>query len=131
MFNTGTKILIVDDMVSMRKLVSKICSELGFTNLMEAGDGSEGWQMVQETRPAIDLIISDWDMPNGSGIDLVKRIRGDQRFSQIPFILLSEETSSPKILEAMKSGIDNYVLKPFTTATLTEKLEATYKKRFG
>jgi two-component system chemotaxis response regulator CheY len=131
MFDLKTKVLIVDDMSSMRKLVAKICQEIGFTDILEVADGTLAWKAIQESRPFIGLVISDWEMPNCSGLDLARRIRGDSRFQKTPFVLLSEETAGPKVMEAMKTGIDGYVIKPFTTATLTEKLEAAAKKRLG
>lgn len=131
MFNLSTRVLVVDDMMTMRKLVSKICKEIGFTDLVEASDGAQAWQAIQDASPPIGLVISDWNMPNCSGIDLVKRIRADSRFSGLPFLMVTAEAEQHQVVEALKSGVDNYVVKPFTAPILTEKLETVHKKRGG
>jgi two-component system chemotaxis response regulator CheY len=128
MFDANTRILIVDDMMTMRKLVGKICKELGFTNLAEASDGIQAWEQIQSANPPIGLIISDWNMPNCSGIDLVKRLRSDSRFGKTPFLMVTAESEQAQVVEALKAGVDNYVVKPFSAATLTEKLTAIHKK---
>jgi two-component system chemotaxis response regulator CheY len=128
MFDSSTRILIVDDMMTMRKLVGKICKELGFPNLVEASDGIQAWEQIQSASPPIGLIISDWNMPNCSGIDLVKRLRADSRFGKTPFLMVTAESEQQQVVEALKAGVDNYVVKPFSAATLTEKLTAIHKK---
>jgi two-component system chemotaxis response regulator CheY len=131
MFSNTTKVLIVDDMMTMRKLVSKTCKEIGFQNLVEAADGIQAWEAIQNSNPPIGLVISDWNMPNCSGLDLVKRIRADSRFNNTPFIMVTAEAEQHQVLEAIKSGVDNYVVKPFGKEQLIEKLEAVHKKRGG
>ncbi len=131
MFSNTTKVLIVDDMMTMRKLVSKTCKEIGFQNLVEAADGIQAWEAIQNSTPPIGLVISDWNMPNCSGLDLVKRIRADSRFKNTPFIMVTAEAEQHQVLEAIKSGVDNYVVKPFGKDQLIEKLEAVHKKRGG
>ena len=131
MFSNTTKVLIVDDMMTMRKLVSKTCKDIGFQNLVEAADGIQAWEAIQSSNPPIGLIISDWNMPNCSGLDLVKRIRADSRFKNTPFIMVTAEAEQHQVLEAIKSGVDNYVVKPFGKEQLIEKLEAVHKKRGG
>ncbi len=128
MFDPKTRILIVDDMMTMRKMVGKVCKELGFSDLTEAGDGVIAWEAITNANPPFGLIISDWNMPNCTGIDLLKRVRGDQRFSKIPFVLVTAEAEQHQIVEAVKAGVSNYVIKPFTTDSLKEKLEAVHKK---
>lgn len=128
MFDSNTRILIVDDMMTMRKLVGKICKELGFSNLVEASDGIQAWEQIQNASPPIGLIISDWNMPNCSGLDLVKRLRSDSRFGKTPFLMVTAESEQSQVVEALKAGVDNYVVKPFSAATLTEKLTAIHKK---
>jgi two-component system chemotaxis response regulator CheY len=131
MFDTQIKVLVVDDMMTMRKLVSKICKEVGFQNLMEAGDGIQAWEAIQSSNPPIGLVISDWNMPNCSGLDLVKRIRADSRFKNTPFLMVTAEAEQHQVVEAIKAGVDNYVVKPFGKDQLIEKLEAVHKKRGG
>jgi two-component system chemotaxis response regulator CheY len=131
MFVLTTRVLIVDDMMTMRKLVGKICKEIGFTDLIEAADGALAWQALQDAKPPVGLIISDWNMPNATGLDLARRVRGDTRFKNLPFMMVTAEAEQHQVVEALKAGIDNYVVKPFTAAILTEKLEAIHKKRGG
>ena len=128
MFDPKTRILIVDDMMTMRKMVGKVCKELGFTDLTEAGDGVIAWEAITNATPPFGLIISDWNMPNCTGLDLLKRVRGDQRFSKVPFVLVTAEAEQHQIVEAVKAGVSNYVIKPFTADSLKEKLEAVHKK---
>ena len=128
MFSPSTKILVVDDMMTMRKLVSKTCKELGFTDIVEAADGALAWEAIQNANPPIGLVISDWNMPNCTGLDLLKRVRGDQRFGKLPFVMVTAEAEQHQIVEAVKSGVSNYVIKPFTGDALKEKLEAVHKK---
>ena len=128
MFDPKTKILIVDDMLTMRKLVVKICKELGFSDLTEATDGAKAWEAISSAEPPFGLVISDWNMPNTTGLDLLKRVRADQRFKKLPFVMVTAEAEQHQILEAVKSGVSNYVIKPFTAETLKEKLELAHKK---
>jgi two-component system chemotaxis response regulator CheY len=128
MFNPSIKILIVDDMMTMRKLVRKSLTTMGYSVFEEADDGQKAWAKLIE-HSDVALIVSDWNMPNCSGLDLLKRVRSDSRFRNIPFILLTAEGDVSQVTEAVTAGVDNYVLKPFTPESLREKLEQTYKKR--
>jgi two-component system, chemotaxis family, chemotaxis protein CheY len=128
MFAPTTRVLIVDDMSTMRKIVGKTCKELGFSDLTEAADGIQAWEALNNAPAPIGLIISDWNMPNCTGIDLLKRVRGDSRFSKIPFLLVTAEAEQHQVIEAVKAGVDQYVVKPFTKDDLKTKLEAVYKK---
>lgn len=118
-------------MSTMRKIVSKICREIGFEKFQEAGDGAKAWEIINSSQPPIGLVISDWNMPNATGLDLLKRMRSDQRFSKTPFILVTAEAEQHQIIEAVKSGVDQYVVKPFDKDTLKMKLEIVYKKYHG
>ena len=131
MFSPETHILVVDDMLTMRKLVSKTCKELGFTKISDAADGILAWEVIQNASPPIGLIISDWNMPNCTGLDLLKRVRGDGRFGKIPFVMVTAEAEQHQIVEAIKAGVSNYVIKPFTPDSLKDKLEAVHKKMTG
>jgi len=131
MFSPETHVLVVDDMMTMRKLVTKACKELGFTNISDAADGALAWESIQAANPPIGLIISDWNMPNTTGLDLLKRVRADSRFGKIPFVMVTAEAEQHQIVEAVKAGVSNYVIKPFTSDILKEKLEAVHKKISG
>jgi two-component system chemotaxis response regulator CheY len=131
MFDLKTRILVVDDMMTMRKLVVKACKEIGFTDITEASDGAQAWSLVGEATPSFGLIISDWNMPNSSGMDLLKRLRADSRFGKTPFILVTAEAEEHQIVEAAKAGVNQYLVKPFTTESLRDKIEIVHKKISG
>lgn len=126
MFDPKTKILIVDDMLTMRKIVTKILRELGFVDITEAVDGQEAWERAQTGK--FGLIISDWNMPRCSGLEFLKRVRADQNLAHTPFLLVTAEAERDQVAEAIKSGVDQYVVKPFSKDGLKTKLEMTYKK---
>src|SRR6478736_7062589 len=128
MFDLKTRILVVDDMLTMRKLVSKVCKEIGFTDITEASDGALAWQTMVSASPPFGLVISDWNMPNCTGLDLLKRVRGDAKYGKIPFVLVTAEAEQHQIVEAVKAGVSNYVIKPFTTDSLKQKLEQVHAK---
>lgn len=128
MFDPSTRILVVDDMMTMRKLVSKVCRDIGFTNITEAADGALGWEAVNSANPPIGLVISDWNMPNCTGLDLLKRIRSDSRHKALPFVMVTAESEKHQLIEAMKAGVSSYVIKPFTADGLKERLEEVHKK---
>ena len=126
MFNVKTKILIVDDMLTMRKIISKILRELGYTDISEATNGKEAWEKARDGN--FGLIISDWNMPICTGIEFLKLVRADERIGKTPFLLVTAEAEQHQIIEAIKSGVDQYVVKPFSRDGLKAKLELTYKK---
>lgn len=131
MFPNTTKFLVIDDFATMRKIIRKVLSELGYNNVEEADDGSAAWPMIQEAHTKgepFGFIISDWNMPQMQGIDLLKHCRGDARFKALPFMLVTAESEQKQILEAAKAGVSNYVIKPFNSSTLKQKLEQVYTK---
>lgn len=128
MFDPKTRVLVVDDMLTMRKIVSKVLKELGFTDITEAADGALAWEAVTTASQPIGLIISDWNMPNATGLDLLKRVRADQRFKKTPFILVTAEAEQHQIMDAVKAGVDQYVVKPFDKEGLESKLKLVYQK---
>jgi two-component system chemotaxis response regulator CheY len=128
MFPATTKILVVDDMLTMRKIVTKGLKEMGFADIKEAADGNLAWAALEAPDAQIQLIVSDWNMPNCSGLDFLKKVRADARFKAIPFILLTAEAEAQQVKEAIVAGVSNYITKPFTGETLKQKLEQTFKK---
>src|SRR4051812_20369494 len=106
MFDASITILIVDDMKTMRRLVQKACTDLGFKNFVEAEDGAKGWEAIQNN-PAIGLIISDWNMPNCTGLDLLKRVRASEKSKNLPFLLLTAESEASQVATAIQAGVDN------------------------
>lgn len=127
MFSPESKILIVDDMMTMRKLVKKALDTMGFKNIEEAEDGQKAWEKLQGS-PDVALVISDWNMPNCTGLEFLKRVRTDSRFKKLPFILLTAEAEAHQVTEAVQAGVSNYCVKPFTPDSLKQKIEQTYKK---
>ena len=130
MFGPNTKVLVVDDMATMRKLVKRSVTLLGMTQIEECADGLQAWAKLSEVGD-FGLIISDWNMPNCTGLELLKKVRADSKFKSLPFLLLTAEGEAEQVKEAVLAGVDGYVLKPFTHDGLTEKLQQVYKKRFA
>ena len=128
MFAPNTKILIVDDMMTMRKLVRKGLMGLGFTEFEDAEDGQKAWDKLS-IFTNIGLVISDWNMPQCTGLELLKRVRADGRMKNLPFILLTAEGEAHQVKEALSFKVDGYVLKPFTPESLRIQLEKTAKKQ--
>ncbi|NCN27160.1 response regulator [bacterium] len=131
MFSPETHVLVVDDMMTMRKLVSKSLKEIGFANFTEAKDGADAFEKLKAATPPVGMIVSDWNMPNSTGLDLLKRVRSSEQFKSLPFILVTAEAEKAQIIEAVQAGVSNYVVKPFTTDALKAKIEAVYKKVTG
>jgi two-component system chemotaxis response regulator CheY len=126
MFDPKTKILIVDDMFTMRKIVSKVFKDLGFSDMVDAADGNEAWEKISSS--SIQLVVSDWNMPNCTGLDLLKKVRASEQHKNLPFVLLTAEAEGHQVMEALKAGVDNYIIKPFTPNTFKAKLEETFTK---
>ncbi len=121
----GMKILIVDDFATMRRIVKNILTQLGFKQFIEADDGSVAWDILQKEK--VDFIVSDWNMPNMTGIDLLKKVRADERFKDLPFLMVTAEAQKENIVEAVKARVSNYIVKPFTPETLSEKIEKIFE----
>ena len=128
MFDLKTKVLVVDDMLTMRKIVTKVLRELGFSDISEACDGKEAWEKAKSAEVPFGLIISDWNMPNMTGLEFLKQIRADQKLGKTPFLLVTAEAEMHQVAEAVKSGVDQYVVKPFSQDNLKSKLEMAHKK---
>lgn len=128
MFPPSTKVLILDDMMTMRKIVTRTLKEMGFVDILEAADGNQGWELLSTLNPPVQLIISDWNMPNCTGLDLLKKVRGDARYQKVPFILLTAESESHQVAQALQLGVSGYIIKPFTADSIRQKLEQIHKK---
>jgi two-component system chemotaxis response regulator CheY len=118
------KILIVDDFSTMRKIIRNILTQLGFKNILEADDGTTALVILKKEK--VDLIISDWNMPKMSGVELLKAVRSDENLKDIPFIMVTAEAQKENILEAVKYKVNQYIVKPFTPEILKEKLEKVF-----
>lgn len=119
------KIMIVDDFATMRRIVKNILIQLGFKNFIEADDGSTAWDLLQKEE--VNMIISDWNMPKMTGIELLKKVRADDRFANLPFLMVTAEAQKENIIEAVKAKVSNYIVKPFTPETLSEKIEKIFQ----
>jgi len=122
LLHPGTKILVVDDFPTMRRIVTTLLRQNGFRIFIEAEDGQEGYKVLKEN-PDINFIVSDWNMPNMTGLEFLKTVRADPQFKDLPFLMVTAEAEKENIIAAVKSGVSNYVVKPFTAATLKEKLD--------
>ena len=118
--NKNIKILIVDDFSTMRRIVKNILRQLNFVNITEAEDGSTALEALQ--REKIDLVISDWNMPKMTGLELLKAVRADDALKHIPFLMVTAEAQQENIIEAVKAGVSNYIVKPFTAEVLSQKI---------
>ena len=119
--NREMKILVVDDFPTMRRIVKTLMRQNGFTNFIEAEDGQQALRILSSSTD-IEFVISDWNMPNMTGIELLKSVRADPKLKHLPFLMITAEAEKENIIEAVKSGVSNYVVKPFTAQTLGEKL---------
>jgi two-component system chemotaxis response regulator CheY len=122
--DTSMKVLVVDDFATMRRIVKGVLRQLGFSNIIEAEDGSVA--LTELKKEKIGLIVSDWNMPNMTGLDLLKAVRGDGELKTIPFIMVTAEGQKENVIEAVKAGVSNYVVKPFTPETFGEKLQKVF-----
>jgi two-component system chemotaxis response regulator CheY len=113
-------VLVVDDFLTMRRIVRKILRDLDFEDIIEAEDGSAALDVLKRTR--VDLIVSDWNMPKMTGLELLKEVRSTESIKDIPFLMVTAEAQKENILEAVKAKVSNYIVKPFTAAILEEKL---------
>jgi len=125
MTDQNITILAVDDFSTMRRIIRNMLRQLGYTNIVEAEDGAEALSLLQ--REKVDFVISDWNMPNMSGLDLLKAIRADENLKPIPVLLVTAEALKEYIVQAVKAGVNNYVVKPFTAETLKEKIDTIFK----
>lgn len=123
--NTSIKVLIVDDFATMRRILKNILKQLGFKNLMEADDGTTAMDVLE--RNDIDLVISDWNMPKMTGLELLKWVRGNKKYSKTPFLMVTAEAQKQNVIEAVQAGVSNYVVKPFTAEAISDKLKKILK----
>lgn len=119
-------ILVVDDFSTMRRIVKNLLKELGFSKFDEADDGATAWPMAKTGK--YDFIVSDWNMPQMTGIDLLRHVRKTPELKDTPFLLITAEAKRSQILEAAEAGVDGYIVKPFTAATLNEKIKKIFER---
>ncbi len=115
------KLLVVDDSSTMRRIIKNTLVRLGYEDVLEGGDGVEGWNALH-SNPDIGMLITDWNMPEMNGLELVKKVRADSRFTDLPIIMITTEGGKTEVITALKAGVNNYIVKPFTPQVLKEKL---------
>lgn len=120
------KILIVDDFSTMRRIIKNLLRDLGFTNTDEADDGNTALPMLRSGK--YDFLVTDWNMPGMSGLDLLKEVRADENLKKMPVLMVTAEAKRDQIVAAATAGVNGYVVKPFTAAVLKEKIEKIFER---
>ena len=120
------KILVVDDFSTMRRIIKNLLKDLGFTNIQEADDGNTALPMLLQGD--FDFVVTDWNMPGMQGIDLLRNIRATDKLKHIPVLMVTAEAKKEQIVAAAQAGVNGYVVKPFTAATLKEKLDKVFER---
>ena len=118
------KLLVVDDSSTMRRIIKNTLSRLGYKDLLEAEHGVEAWDIMDTEGESIKILVTDWNMPEMNGLELVQKVRADDRFQEIPIIMVTTEGGKAEVITALRAGVNNYIVKPFTPQVLKEKLEA-------
>jgi two-component system chemotaxis response regulator CheY len=113
--------LVVDDFSTMRRIIKNLLHDLGYANVTEADDGNTALPLLKQGN--FDFLITDWNMPGMAGLDLLKNVRADSRLGKMPVLMLTAEAKREQIVEAVQAGVSGYVIKPFTAATLKEKID--------
>jgi len=128
---TNMKILVVDDMSTMRKIIKNMLTQVGFTNITEADDGATAWPLIEgaikEGKP-YEFILSDWNMPQMSGLDLLKKVRETSGLEKLPFLMITAEAEQGNVVIAVKAGVSNFIVKPFSAQVLKEKIDKIFNK---
>ena len=120
-YDKKIKILVVDDFATMRKVIRNLLKQIGYENVVEAENGQVAMRTLKSQK--VDFIISDWNMPTMSGLELLKAVRADEELNSTPFLMVTAEALKENVVEAVKSGVNNYIVKPFTAEVLEEKIK--------
>jgi two-component system, chemotaxis family, chemotaxis protein CheY len=121
------KFLVVDDYSTMRRIIKNLLHDLGYANVTEADDGNTALPLLKQG--GFDFLITDWNMPGMAGLDLLKAVRADANLKKMPVLMLTAEAKREQIVEAAQAGVNGYVIKPFTAATLKEKIDKILESR--
>ena len=124
--NKNIRILVVDDFSTMRRIVKNLLSDLGFNNTVEAEDGHSALAVLRQD--AVELVVTDWNMPGMTGIELLREIRADAKFRGLPVLMVTAEAKREQIIEAAQNGVNGYIIEPFTAQTLEEKLGKIFER---
>lgn len=120
------RILVVDDFSTMRRIVKNLLADLGLTNVAEAEDGGVAFTMLKQG--GFDFVVTDWNMPGVTGIELLRMIRADEKLKTLPVLMVTAEAKREQIIEAAQAGVNGYIIKPFTAATLKEKIDKIFER---
>ena len=123
-YDPNMRVLIVDDFSTMRRIVRNILRQLGFNNVVEADDGTTAWDTIN--REKIDFIVSDWNMPKMTGIELLRKVRSSEQYADTPFLMVTAEAHQENIIEAVQAKVSNYIVKPFTADTMKQKIDKIF-----
>jgi two-component system chemotaxis response regulator CheY len=123
-YDENMRVLVVDDFSTMRRIVKNILRQLNFNNIVEADDGTTAWEVLN--REKIDFIVSDWNMPQMTGIELLRRVRASEQHAEIPFLMVTAEAQQENIIEAVQAKVSNYIVKPFTAETMKQKIDKIF-----
>ncbi len=126
MLDLSLKVLVVDDFSTMRRIVKNLLKQIGYSDIEEAEDGVQALSKLQNG--GFGLVVSDWNMPNMDGLDMLKAIRHDAAIKDMPVLMVTAEAEKEKVITAIQAGVNNYVVKPFTGEILKEKLDKIFDK---
>lgn len=127
MLNFGIKVLVVDDFPTMRRIIKNLLKQIGFEHIEEAENGTQALNKLKND--SFGLVVSDWNMPEMDGITFLRNTRQSEDFKGIPFLMVTAEAEKEKVIEAIKAGVDSYVVKPFTSEILKVKIEKIAEKK--
>ncbi len=125
------KILVIDDMATMRKIIKNMLGQIGFTNITEADDGATALPMIEAaagTDEPYEFIVSDWNMPQMTGLDLLKHLRATEQYKSLPFLMITAEAEQGNVVIAVKAGVSNFIVKPFSAQVLKDKIDKIFNK---
>jgi len=123
-YNPNMRVLVVDDFSTMRRIIKNILRQIGFINVVEADDGTTAWDILNKDK--IEFIISDWNMPQMTGIELLRKVRASEEFADMPFLMVTAEAQQENIIEAVQARVSNYIVKPFTADVMKYKIEKIF-----
>ena len=123
-YDPNMRVLVVDDFSTMRRIVKNILRQLGFNNVVEADDGTTAWEILNKDN--IQFIVSDWNMPKMTGIELLRKVRASEEFADIQFLMVTAEAQQENIIEAVQAKVSNYIVKPFTAETMKQKIDKIF-----
>lgn len=124
--DTNMKILVVDDFSTMRRIIKNLLNDLGFMDIVEADDGNTALPILR--KGGIDFLVTDWNMPGMTGIELLREVRADDKLNALPVMMVTAEQKREQIVEAAEAGVNGYIVKPFTAVTLKEKMGKIFER---